>query len=347
MCCRPIKVWTSTFWSASVARSCHATTIDRRATAVENHPVRKFVAIDWGTSSLRGARVADDGSVLEERAFARGILTVPAGGFASVFDELFGDWMTDADTLCLISGMAGSKQGWMEAPYCECPAGLADVAAKLAWIDLPETSTSRGRVAIVPGLTCEHDGAPDVMRGEETQIFGALRLLDIDSGTVVLPGTHCKWVDVQMSRVRSFETLMTGEFFALLRHHSILSRTLPTPEAERAAGDAAPLHNDAFDAGVAHALRSPSLLQSAFSVRTLSLFERLPEAQRTSYLSGVVIGEELRSRRLDKHQKIILIGDPALTMRYSRALAQCGVQVDVAGAQAAWRGLQQIASNIE
>ena len=98
-----------------------------------------LVAIDWGTSSLRGALLDHEGRVISERSAPRGILSVPAGGFAGLFEELFGDWMQPAGTRCLISGMAGSKQGWVEAPYCPCPAGLAQIAAKVIAIDgLPE-----------------------------------------------------------------------------------------------------------------------------------------------------------------------------------------------------------------
>jgi 2-dehydro-3-deoxygalactonokinase len=293
---------------------------------------RPLIAIDWGTSSLRGARLDAHGEVLEERASARGILSVPAGGFEAVFDELFGDWMQPPGALALIAGMAGSRQGWIEAPYCACPASLAEVAAQLAWA-VP------GRVAIVPGLSCERAGVPDVMRGEEAQVFGALRLLGLERGTLVLPGTHSKWVQAEGGRIAAFATSMTGEFYALLRRHSILARTLPVDD------DA--FEPQAFDAGIAHALRSPGLLQSAFSARTLALFERQPLAHRTSYLSGLVIGEELRTRALHGGEQVIVVGADALTQRYERALAALGVQVRVIGSQAAWRGLFEIARSAE
>ena len=293
---------------------------------------RPLVAIDWGTSALRGARLGPDGSVLEQRSFPRGILSVPAGGFAAVFDASFGDWMQAPGALALIAGMAGSRQGWVEAPYCACPAGLADVAAQLTWL-------APGRIAIVPGLSCEHAGVPDVMRGEETQVFGALHLLGLERGMLVLPGTHSKWVRVEAGRIVDFATLMTGEVYALLRRHSILARTLP---ADDGAFDA-----DAFDAGVAHALRSPGLLQSAFSARTLALFDRQPEAQRPSYLSGLVIGEELRTRSPHRGGEVVVIGADALTQRYERALASVGVRAVVIGSAASWHGLHEIARRIE
>ena len=290
--------------------------------------MKPLIAIDWGTSSLRGARLGDDGSVLEEREFPRGILSVPSGGFAAVFDEHFGDWIAPPDTLCLIAGMAGSRQGWLEASYCPCPAGFDELAQRLAWI-VP------GRIAIVPGLSCEHAGVPDVMRGEETQVFGALKLLGVQDALLVLPGTHSKWVQVRGGRIESFATLMTGEFYALLRRDSILARTMPADDGE--------MHDAAFDAGVALALRDGGLLHHAFSVRSLALFDRLPAAQAPSYLSGLVIGDELRSRQLARGDRVVIVGADALTLRYLRALGPFGVRAQCMGPQAMWRGLHEMA----
>lgn len=289
---------------------------------------RTVLAIDWGTSSLRGALLDAQGQVAEERSFARGILTVPAGQFRAAFDDCFGDWMKDPDTVCLMSGMVGSKQGWLEAAYCGCPAGFADVAARLAWLE-PD------RIAIVPGLCCENDGVPDVMRGEETQIFGALQLLGSQEALIVLPGTHSKWVRVKDGRIQSFATFMTGEFFALLRQHSILSRTLPEREGDFDA--------EAFNQGVRLALGGSSLLHSAFSTRTLALFDRLPATAMHSYLSGLVIGEELRAQTWQSDAEVIIIGSETLTQRYQMALAQCHVAAKRIGSQATWAGLWAIA----
>ncbi len=295
--------------------------------------MRPLIAVDWGTSSLRGARLDDDGAALEERSVARGILTVAPGSFAAVFDEHFGDWMTDPDALCLIAGMAGSQQGWVEAPYCPCPAGVDEVVARLH--ALPEGASAKRRdLAIVPGITCEHDGVPDVMRGEEIKVFGALDLLGVDAAQVVLPGTHSKWASVRGGRIESFSTVMSGEFYALLRQHSILSRTLPAHDGEF---DAA-----AFDLGVALALEGGSLMQTAFSVRTLALFDRLSAAALPSYLSGLVIGEELRCRPLDAVNDVVVIGTPALAERFERALARRGLGVHRLGEEATWRGLWAI-----
>jgi len=296
---------------------------------------RPLLALDWGTSALRGALLDAGGQVLAERAFARGILTVPAGGFAEVFETLFGDWMRAPGSLCLISGMAGSRQGWLEAPYCACPARFADLAARLAWVE-------SGRIAIVPGLSVDVDGVPDVMRGEETQVFGALALLGLASARLVLPGTHSKWVRVQDGQVTGFSTWMTGELYALLRQHSILARLMPALEdGGEPAHDAA-----AFAQGVDAALRGPSLLHTAFSARTLALFERLAPPALPSYLSGLVIGEELKAQQLARGESLVLMGAQGLTARYAQALALMGVSARQVGAGATWRGLRGMADSL-
>jgi 2-dehydro-3-deoxygalactonokinase len=292
--------------------------------------MRALVGVDWGTSSLRAARIAADGTVLEERASERGILSVPAGGFPEVLEQTCGDWLGEG-TPCLVSGMAGSRQGWREAPYCPCPAGFAELENSLAWI-------TPGRIALVPGLSCEHGGVPDVMRGEEVQVFGALSLLGVEDGVFVLPGTHSKWVDVRGAQVLGFATFMTGELYALLRHHSILARTLPAEDP--------PLDEQAFVKGVRHAQDAGSLLHSAFSTRTLSLFDRLPPEPLASYLSGLVIGDELRGQR-QLPEDLVLIGSTALTRRYAIALQALGVGTRALGSEATWRGLWALAAQLE
>lgn len=292
--------------------------------------MKHLIAIDWGTSSLRAARLDAQGQVVDERASAQGILTIAPGGFPDAFNALCNGWQQDG-ALSLMSGMVGSRQGWLEAPYCPCPAGFDDIAQQLAWVE-------PGRVAIVPGMSCEHDGVPDVMRGEEVQVFGALRLLGLQDATVVLPGTHSKWVTVRQGRIEHFATWMTGEFYALLRQHSILSRTLPAQDGE--------LDFAAFDQGVDHALQAASLMGSAFSARTLSLFERLSAAALPSYLSGLVIGEELRAQA-PQASSVVVMGAPALAQRYDRALAHCGIATQHIGAQATWQGLWAIAQTLK
>src|SRR6185437_1000700 len=210
---------------------------------------------DWGTSALRGARLDEAGKVLEEKSAPLGILNVPNGDFAGVFAAQFSSWM-EVGARCLISGMAGSRQGWAEAPYVACPAGPDELARHLLWIE-------RDRIALVPGLSDRQGDVPDVMRGEEVQIFGAMRLAGLADGLFVLPGTHSKWATVCGGKVTGFRTFMTGEVYGLFAQHSILARTLDANT---------PLDEAAFRRGVARAGTGESLLNSAFGVRALALF---------------------------------------------------------------------------
>jgi 2-dehydro-3-deoxygalactonokinase len=293
--------------------------------------MRPLIAIDWGTTSLRGARLGSKGEVLASREFARGILSVAPGQFEAVFHELFHDWMQTPDTLCLISGMAGSRQGWQEAPYCPCPAGFTELVQHLLWIQ-PE------RIALVPGMSCmatDPLNTPDVMRGEEIQIFGALQLVQLDTAILVLPGTHSKWVQVQAGRILNFKTFMTGELFALLSQHSILGKTLDLKGAFEEA---------AFLQGIDQSQQPGSVLHHLFAVRTLGLFERMSSTALPSYLSGLLIGEELRTQaQLTDSNPVILIGSEALTLRYTLALQHLGISSQCRGSEATWAGLFALA----
>jgi 2-dehydro-3-deoxygalactonokinase len=294
--------------------------------------MRPLIAIDWGTSSLRGAQLGAEGQVLATRELARGILTVPPSQFETVFNEHFGDWMTAPDALCLISGMAGSRQGWQEASYCPCPAGFTELGQHLLWLQ-------QDRIALVPGLSCLGQDTlqtPDVMRGEEVQIFGALQLAGRDTATLVLPGTHSKWAQVENARVTRFRTFMTGELYALLSQHSILGKTLDLN------GE---FNEAAFLQGVDQSQTAGSVLHQLFAVRTLGLFERLPAAALPSYLSGLLIGEELRTQNMPAAQgPLILIGSDSLTLRYTLALRHLGIDCQSHGAEATWAGLFALAS---
>jgi 2-dehydro-3-deoxygalactonokinase len=230
--------------------------------------------------------------------------------------------------------MVGSRQGWVEADYVPCPCGIDDFVARLRRVG-PEASRKGRDIAIVPGARCEVDGMPDVLRGEEVKVLGVLELLGADTAVVLSPGTHSKWMTIESGRLVRFATAMTGEIYALLRSHSILARSMP-PESDDAL-DAA-----AFDDGVRRALRSCSLLQTAFGIRTRALFDQLPAASLASALSGLVIGEELRCRPLEDVATVALVGAPALTERYARALRLRGVEVRIFDEDAVWRGLWAI-----
>lgn len=290
-----------------------------------------LAAVDWGTTSCRAALVDRAGAVMATREGGAGILAVTDGGFDTALQTFLAPWADRIDGVpVLLSGMIGSRQGWREAPYVRCPAGMDEVAAKLTWID----SARFGRIGLVPGLDDHASGTPDVMRGEEVQIFGAL---GAGSGLCVLPGTHSKWARVETGRIVSFRSFMTGEVFAALRDHTILGRLMTHPTS---------FHEAAFLAGV-HAGGAPggpgALLNRIFSARTLGLFDHLPGDSLADYLSGVLIGAEVADNTTDTIGPVHLIGSVALTARYATACPLLGVSVAPPVDNAAARGTYLVA----
>jgi len=302
-----------------------------RQTAMRDGAAPRLIALDWGTTMLRGFLLGEDGVILESRALPFGIMQLPEGGFPAAFDRVAGDWRRQFPHLeAIAAGMVGSAQGWVQAPYRSCPTGPEELAAGLV-------RTPDGALHIVPGVM-QSGSAPDVMRGEETQIAGALALMPAlqPSAWLVMPGTHSKWVRIEDGRIRGFTTYMTGELFATLSAHSILGR----PAAEAGAPDPA---SDAFTRGVA-AVRAESrgLMQLLFTVRSLVLTGQLGAAESLDYLSGLLIGEELRCA-LKLGTRPVLIGEPALCLRYQQAFGQFGLSgLDVVANGAAF-GLWRVA----
>ena len=301
-------------------------------------PAARLLALDWGTSSLRAYLLGEGGAVIEQRHRPWGLLHLPEGGFAAALQGVAGDWLQALPALPLIaSGMVGSAQGWREAPYAACPADAAGLAAQLLRFEaLPGV-----KLHIVPGVRLA-GARPDVMRGEETQVVGLMALQPslARSARLLMPGTHSKWVQVQAGSIVEFQTYMTGELFALLREHSILGR----PAREAAGG---PASDDVFDRGVAavRAAGAAGATALLFSARALVLGGQLRAVDSLEYLSGLLVGEELRCALQDADAvSPVLVGDAALCARYARALALFGRTSHTAGEGAAAAGLWHIAT---
>jgi 2-dehydro-3-deoxygalactonokinase len=288
-----------------------------------------MIAVDWGTSAFRAYRLDAQGRILDRRSAARGILTVEAGGFANVLAEETGAWLDEEPGSVFMSGMIGSRQGWKEVPYLACPVDLQAIARACGTVDW-----ERGRRAfIVPGVSCQDaHGVPDVMRGEETQILGALAAERRGEGIFVLPGTHSKWARVEGGRIIGFETYMTGEAFAALKDHTVLGRMMAPPTD--------PTDPTGFALGVdaAAALERPGdLLHAAFMTRTFGLFGQLPPDQLAEYLSGLFVGAEILAGARGARAATV-IGAPALVERYRRAGVILGVELTPAPANCATLG---------
>lgn len=297
-----------------------------------------LIGLDWGTTSLRAFRLAADAGVLERREAAKGILAVSDGRFADTLEEVAGDWLRAWPTVPVIaSGMIGSRQGWREVPYVPCPADGPAIADGIVTIDGPRDR----EVRLVPGLSLrDAAGIPDVMRGEETQILGALTATGGTDGVFLLPGTHSKWAWVEGGRIARFATFMTGEVYAVLSKHSILGR-LMTGDAIDATGFADGLERARHAAG-----RPPgALLHEIFSARTLALMGDLPGSAVPGYLSGLLIGAEVNAAlaATGSTGQVTILGGAGLADLYGRALADAGAAARVGEPDAAARGLHALA----
>ncbi|MEO6279003.1 MAG: 2-dehydro-3-deoxygalactonokinase [Roseateles sp.] len=295
----------------------------------------RLIALDWGSTRLRAFLLGADGAVLETRQSNDGASTLSgADVFARALADLVGDWRADHPKLRLLAcGMVGSQHGWREAAYVRCPADAAALASQALAID--------DALSIVPGLV-DDAAQPDVMRGEETQIVGALALNPelAENACLVLPGTHSKWARVSAGRVTGFATHMTGELFALLRQHSVLSRLMPSDGSS-------PASPEAFLKGVGAAQEEGGLAHQLFAVRTLGLFKQLAPEQLPDYLSGLLIGHEIASELQRAPQRLALIGDPALCGRYAQALHHLGHAAPLQLDNTAPAGLWQLAQTLQ
>ena len=278
-----------------------------------------LIGLDWGTTACRAYLIGAEGAVLE-RVSGPGILKVEQGGFGKIDQGAFGAWLDSmiggwikvhGVVPIILSGMIGSRQGWREAPYARCPAGADDLVQALLRFEHDGLT-----LALVPGLSAENDGMPDVMRGEETQILGALALSGRDEGLFLLPGTHSKWASVAAGRIVSFRTFMTGEVFGALKDHTILGRLMR--------GDIDPV---GFARGVTEgaALGSAgALLNRLFATRSYGLMGTLADTALSDYLSGLLIGAEVAEGARRSQGDVTIIASEALAQRYGRALGLLG-----------------------
>ncbi len=290
-----------------------------------------LIGLDWGTSSLRAFLLSGDGEVLESRYEPSGIMSVKNGAFETAFERLVSDWLDGHDVPVVASGMITSRNGWLETPYQSAPAGPVEFAKAL----VPLTTTSGVTINFITGLSTENDGAPDVMRGEETQIVGVSAQGD---GVFVMPGTHSKWVTVQDGRIENFSTFMTGDVFAALKNHTILGTFV----------EDGPESDEGFRLGVSAGLDgSVKLLERLFHVRTLALFEKISKEQTGDYLSGLLIGSEIAAALagIPKTKKVTIVANDELTRRYEVALEIAGIATERASADAAAMGQFAIAKS--
>ena len=270
-----------------------------------------WIAVDWGTTHLRVWLMSDDGGVLDRRDSGEGMGSLTCGQFEPVLNNLLSDVPDDARLPAIVCGMAGSRQGWAEAPYIAVPCAPpgSAVATRVA--------AANWNVSILPGV--KQSSPADVMRGEETQIAGFLVSEPNFDGILCLPGTHNKWVHISAGEIVSFRTFMTGEIFALLASQSVLRHSVDTSDWDETV----------FMEAISNTLSRPSdLAAKLFSLRAEGLLYDLPAAKARSRLSALLIGAELSaSKPYWLGQQVVILGEGAVAQAYKTALNSQGVTV--------------------
>ncbi|MEL6584771.1 MAG: 2-dehydro-3-deoxygalactonokinase [Pseudomonadota bacterium] len=268
-----------------------------------------WIAVDWGTTSLRAWAMGLDG-VLDHNASDAGMNAVRPGGFELALKEVIERWLSDAPVDVIACGMVGARQGWREAPYLSAP--CKPFAGGL--IEAP-VEDHRFRVRIIPGVSQQKP--LDVMRGEETQIAGLLTGTPSFDGVVCLPGTHTKWAQISAGEICHFRTAMTGELFDLLAHRSVLRHAVDLEWSDAV-----------FAEAVDDALSRPERLSTElFTIRATSLLGAPADGFGAARLSGLLIGAELAAMRpYWLGQEVSVIGAGPLSAHYTAALRQMGLE---------------------
>lgn len=276
-------------------------------------------AVDWGTTRLRVWLLDRSGAPLAERRGDDGLITAQKAGFSNVLEGHLAALKTPDDLPVVICGMAGSRQGWIEAPYVDVPSSINAILKGAARI--PDQKRD---VRIVPGLAQRLTDRPDVMRGEETQLAGA-GLPASGTHTVCMPGTHSKWVSVKDGAVAGFGTWPTGELFSVLAEHSILRHSLGEKPAAVAADD--PVFRRSCETALGD---GGDILSRLFAIRAGGLLHGLDATDAAATLSGLLIGAEIasaRQRYVATGGEITLVASGPLGVLYGAALGLAGLAI--------------------
>jgi len=286
-----------------------------------------LIAVDWGTSNFRAFRVSPNGAIFARCSSPQGILRVTEGNFEDTLRSEVGVWLAAGEKNILLCGMIGSRQGWVEAEYVPCPVGIEDLAN--AVVPVPFEGAN---VGLVPGVIGpDAAGVPELMRGEETAAMG---MLEACAGVnlVCFPGTHSKWIQLSDRKLVSFTTCMTGELYGALRKCTILERTMTGNTT---------VDKAAFLNGVNRSSDIGGLLHHLFGVRTLTLMRQMKDDSSASYLSGLLIGHEVRAT-MPPGGDVHLVGNPHLCSLYAEVIEACGGKATSEGEDAAAFGLAAI-----
>ncbi|MDO6693894.1 2-dehydro-3-deoxygalactonokinase [Aliiglaciecola sp. 3_MG-2023] len=286
-----------------------------------------YLIVDWGTSNLRIFLMSHDDQLIKKTESAMGLLRVENADFAAALEKILSPWLLNFKKLpVFMAGMVGSVNGWHSVDYVETYVNVAKLSQRSFHFELPWLAPA----TIISGVlhVDKSKKTKDVMRGEEVQVFGLVEkyysdifVKELNNNTyasnlnIILPGTHSKHVKVVNKTITELSSFMTGELFSVISQHTILGKDLPPQQ----------FNTDAFDLGVREG-QTTQLTQMLFQTRTHKLFNSIGATYIKSYLSGLLIGNELQ---LVKKQHTFLIGSPNLCSKYQLACEALAIPVTI------------------
>ena len=294
-----------------------------------------LIAVDWGSSQFRAYLLDVNGAIIEKIENDGGVFKKQADSFVDFLYSSCDKWFRCVPGLPVIMcGMIGSRQGWVETAYLQCPLTVWQLSKYL--VKVPDSHDNP--IFIVPGITSGSMSAfPDVIRGEETQIIGLQSKYQLDDTVICLPGTHSKWVSVSENKLNGFTTFLTGELYTAIRTTGSIQSVIRIDE----------FNQDAFDEGIRISRKRGGLSHHIFSVRSRLVSGETGHGAFSSYLSGILIGVEI-SAGLTFYpdiDNITLIGNSTLVHQYSLAFAKFGIDTEpISSDGASVNGLWKIAA---
>ncbi len=285
------------------------------------------VGIDWGSSSFRAYRFNACAEVIDQFISSDGIKTLQPADYQSVLLSCVGRWLNTGDTV-LLSGMITSRNGWLETPYLPCPLALSELLTASVSQCFKQSDLEL-ELLFLPGAFIEQPA--DVMRGEELQLYGAVQNT---KQLVVLPGTHSKWALVNHGVLESFNTVVTGELFDVLINKTLIGGLASGKDHIQ----------PVFAEGVQTGFNNNAIVSELFTARSGVLLGTLQATEVASWLSGLLIGNEIRERyqTLDTEASILIIGSDELGTRYSQAFEQLGISAVVEARDPALSGFRKL-----
>ncbi len=297
---------------------------------------KNYILADWGSTNIR-AFLFIDGKKQEERQSKEGVTTVRGPDCQGAFDRLTQDWFDKYGPMqSIIAGMVGSVNGWVDAPYLDCPVDLNDLSSKLTPVDHPKGH----QIRIIPGICMRDPDNYNVIRGEETQLAGAVR--SAPSRVYLMPGTHCKWVMCNGTKVESFRTAMTGELHSILMDNSLVGAGAGEQKTSL----------EAFKKGLDLGFTENNIVPRLFEVRAARILGGIAPEHTKEHLSGLLMGSEIASmQKIFKFNKedgpIVIIGTPFFIERYSLALQAAGIECSgLDGDSAFLQGIDYVAQGL-